>query len=165
MGVANSYWICVGVILLVILMWFSLKGRSNLEKKGVDQKISVIIKGLALAFKDPSFYVALGVLSLFSLAVCLLTTKPIVRALTLVLMGTCLAGEVFNGAIEASVDRSGKEWDELGARSKDYAATACAILYAGFVGWCLWGIGDGLQIRFRFAPILNRSLATNPTCF
>jgi diacylglycerol kinase (ATP) len=124
----------------VVAAWklrlLAMKKDSAFSVMRLVQALFYSLKGLRVAFlTEGALRLELCVLIALVPLALLATDKGFERAL---LIGSWLAVivvEVINSAIEAIVDRIGREYDELSGRAKDLgsAAVFCAVVTAGVV--------------------------------
>ena len=96
------------------------------------------LQGLKAAWNERAFKQELAVLVIAIPLGLWLGETPMERAMLIGSWMLVIIIELLNSAVEATVDRSGLEKDELAGRAKDMGAAAvlCAIILATLV----WGI-------------------------
>jgi diacylglycerol kinase (ATP) len=97
------------------------------------------VNGLRAAWRNESAFRQECVIGLVLLPCAFLLGETLVQ--TALLIGVCLVvliTELLNSALEAAVDRSGEEVDELAGRAKDMGSAAVALSLA--LVWITWGL-------------------------
>jgi diacylglycerol kinase (ATP) len=107
------------------------------------------MKGLRAAYKrESAFRQELIMAAVMLPAGVWLGRDPVERALLLGSVLVVLIVELLNSAVEATVDRGGKNWDKLAGRAKDMGSAAVLIalilvaLTWGLIAWDRYRIGD-----------------------
>ena len=107
------------------------------------------MKGLRAAYKrESAFRQELIIAAVLLPAGVWLGRDPVERALLLGSVLVVLIVELLNSAIEATVDRGGKNWDKLAGRAKDMGSAAVLIalllvaLTWGLIVWDRYRVGD-----------------------
>jgi len=111
------------------------------KKTGVNRLIYTLVyskQGLIQAFKCEEAFRQEVLLFTFMLPVAILLEIPIIEKIMLIsVLFVVLITELLNSAIEAVVDRVGKENHELSGRAKDMGSAAVLISLVLMVG--VWG--------------------------
>ena len=107
------------------------------------------MKGLRAAYKrESAFRQELIMAAVLLPAGLWLGRDPVERVLLLGSVLVVLIVELLNSAIEATVDRGGKNWDKLAGRAKDMGSAAVLIalllvaLTWGLIVWDRYRVGD-----------------------
>lgn len=105
------------------------------------------MKGLRAAYKRESAFRQELILAVVLLPLGVwLGRDGVERALLVGSVLLVLIVELLNSAVEATVDRGGKDWDKLAARAKDMGSAAVLI------GLLLVAVTWGLVLYDRFRP-------------
>lgn len=103
------------------------------------------MKGLRAAYKRESAFRQELIMAVVMLpAGVWLGRDPVERALLLGSVLVVLIVELLNSAVEATVDRGGKNWDKLAGRAKDMGSAAVFVLLLN-LGLC-WALIVGPQL-------------------
>jgi diacylglycerol kinase (ATP) len=107
------------------------------------------MKGLRAAYKrESAFRQELIMAAVMLPAGVWLGRDPVERILLLGSVLVVLIVELLNSAVEATVDRGGKNWDKLAGRAKDMGSAAVLIallqvgLTWGLIAWDRYRVGD-----------------------
>jgi diacylglycerol kinase (ATP) len=107
------------------------------------------MKGLRAAYKrESAFRQELIMAAVLLPAGVWLGRDPVERILLLGSVLGVLIVELLNSAVEATVDRGGKNWDKLAGRAKDMGSAAVLIalllvgLTWGLIAWDRYRVGD-----------------------
>lgn len=116
----------------------ALSNRNALSPDQLLRALGYSLQGLKAAWNERAFKQELAVLVIAIPLGLWLGETPMERAMLIGSWMLVIIIELLNSAVEATVDRSGLEKDELAGRAKDMGAAAvlCAIILATLV----WGI-------------------------
>jgi diacylglycerol kinase (ATP) len=121
--------------------------ESLLDGGRVVRAFGYSLKGLRAAYRKESAFRQELILSLVLIPLGLwLGRNGIERALLVSSILFILIVELLNSAVEATVDRGGKDWDKLAGRAKDMGSAA--VLIALLLAALVWGA----VLVDRFAP-------------
>lgn len=123
--------------------------RSLVDGGRVVRALSYSMNGLRAAYKRESAFRQELILAAVLLPLGLwLGRDPVERILLLGSVLGVLIVELLNSAVEATVDRGGKNWDKLAGRAKDMGSAAVLIalllvgLTWGLIAWDRYRVGD-----------------------
>ncbi len=105
----------------------------------VQRALGYSLKGLRAAYKKESAFRQELILALVLVPLGLwLGNGAVERALLIGSVLLVLIVELLNSAVEATVDRGGKDWDKLAGRAKDMGSAA--VLVALLLVVATWGL-------------------------